>query len=566
MNTEAPQAEQNEVVQAVPFADIFRIARPFRELSTCSTLTYDDNGWPTSELSSACLVRTILLNNATAETVPSGLYTVLYEGEGTINYGNYAQLVSRSPGKDIINIQFSGTAVKLNRMDLSIIANNTANPIKNIRIVMPGGTCDGNPFLRVADASACPAGAYKSFEETLAADRNAIVFNPDYLNFMKDFRVVRMMNFMEASPSSTACNAYTGTDYTNCLLQPFTWEQRAKMDNATWGGSASIPLLERYGRGVPLEVSVELANQLNAHPWFNIPHNATDDYITNYATYMRDHLKTGLKAHVEYSNETWNAAFWATLYVREMGDGLYTTADNPFWDGAYYTAKRSVEIFKIWENVFGDRSRLVNVLGTYQANKDLTNGMLKYLQNQGSVGYVDTIAMGSYFYGCWSRTSHSACTSVPLVLTEVTSVDDIFNIIDDATSPYGMSALQTQMAQQKTVADNYGKQLFVYEGGQHLIVQWTDSNVDSTTKDNLRNLFEAANRDPRMGERYTTLLNSWKAAGGQQFTLYTQPQSFHTYGMFGIKERLLQPRADAPKYDASMRFQESVGQCWWSGC
>lgn len=565
MNTEAPQAEQDEVVQAVPFADIFRVARPFRELS-CPSITYDSNGWPTSALSSSCLARTILLNNATAETVPAGRYTVLYEGEGTINYGNYAQLVARFPGKDIINIKFSGTAVKINRMDLSITANNTSNPIKNIRIIMPGGICKGNPFVRVSGAAKCPAGAYKSFAGMLKTNRNAIVFNPDYLNLMKDFRVVRMMNLLEASPSKSACNGKTGTDYTDCLLQDFSWDQRAKMDDANWGGSARIPLLERYARGAPLEVAVELANQLNAHPWFTIPHNATDDYVRRYATYVRDHLKTGLKAHIEYSNETWNAAFWSALYAREKGKGLYTPSANPFWDGAYYTAKRSVEIFRIWENVFGGRDQLVNILGTYQANKDLTNGMLKYLQDQGSTNCVDAIAMGSYFYGCWSRTSHTACAGAPLVLTEAASVDDIFQIMDNAASPYGMAALQTQMIQQKAVADSYGKSLFVYEGGQHLVVQWTDSSIDTTTKNRLRSLFEAANRDPRMGKRYTTMLNQWKTAGGEQFMLYTQPQSFHTYGMFGIKERLLQARSSAPKYDAAMKFQESKAKCWWNGC
>jgi hypothetical protein len=69
-----------------------------------------------------------------------------------------------------------------------------------------------------------------------------------------------------------------------------------------------------------------------------------------------------------------------------------------------------------------------------------------------------------------------------------------------------------------------------------------------------------------MGERYTTLLNAWKAAGGQQFMLYTLPQSYHPWGSWGIKETLNQPRSSAPKYDAAMKFQETQGKCWWNGC
>lgn len=564
MNTEAPQAEQDSIAQAVPFVDIFRVARPFKELSSCTSgsINYDVNGWPIPAAGSTCTIRTILVNNASSDNIPAGTYTVLYDGTGTLEYGNDASLVSHTAGRDLINISFSGTAINLN-----IKTTTTSDPVRNIRVVMPGGICEGNPFVRVTDASGCPSGTYRDFAETLKTNsdltkgRNAIVFNPDYLRFMKDFRVIRMMNFMEASPSKIACNGLTGNDYTNCLLQDFTWDQRAKMDAATWGGSARIPLLERYGRGVPLEVAVELANQLNTHPWFNIPHNATDDYVTNFATYVSDHLKTGLKAYIEYSNETWNDTFWAALYVREKGKGLYTPSSNPFWDGAYYTAKRSAEIFQICENIFKGADRLVRILGTYQANKDLSNGMLKYLKDNGNLGHVDALAMGAYFYGCWSRSSNSKCdaTNVPKLLSDAASLDDIFSIIDNPKDPYGMTSLQTEFSQQIIVANSFGKLLYAYEGGQHLSV---DANTDATR----RALFILANQDSRMGDRYMTLLNAWKAAGGQQFMLYTQPQSFHTWGLFGIKESLLQPRSSAKKYDAAMKFQETQGKCWWNGC
>jgi putative component of membrane protein insertase Oxa1/YidC/SpoIIIJ protein YidD len=565
MNTEAPQAEQDSIAQAVPFVDIFRVARPFKELSSCTSgsISYDSNGWPTSA-PSTCTVRTILVNNASANNIPAGTYTVIYDGKGTLEYGNDANFVngSHTQGLEKININFTGTAI-----NLTIKTTDVNDPIRNIRIVMPGGICEGNPFVRVADASGCPSSPYRDFAETLKTNsdptkgRNAIVFNPDYLRFMKDFRVIRMMNFMEASPSKTACNGLTSNDYTNCLLQDFTWDRRAKIDAATWGGSARTPLLERYGRGVPLEVAVELANQLNSHPWFNIPHNATDDYVTNFATYVSGHLKSGLKAYIEYSNETWNDTFWAALYVREKGKGLYTPSSNPFWDGAYYTAKRSAEIFQICENTFNGADRLVRILGTYQANKDLSNGMLKYLKDNGNLGHVDALAMGAYFYGCWSRSSNSKCdaANVPKLLSDAASLDDIFSIIDNPKDPYGMTSLQTEFSQQITVANSFGKLLYAYEGGQHLSV---DANTDATR----RALFILANQDSRMGDRYMTLLNAWKTAGGQQFMLYTQPQSFHTWGLFGIKESLLQPRSSAKKYDAIMTFQETQGKCWWNGC
>ncbi|QTR54975.1 hypothetical protein [Thiothrix unzii] len=579
INTEAPQAEQDSIIQSVPFADLFRIARPFKTLS-CASVTYDANGWPTSAPTADCGIRTTLLSGAIlanptvaaenigrtipasrfSEVIPEGRYTVLYDGEGTIVYGNYAQLVSRSPGRDLIDIKFTGVAVRLERMDLSITVNNVNNPIKNIRIVMPGGVCEGNPFVRVANADGCPAGKYQAFADTLV-NRNTIVFNPDYLNFMKDFRVVRMMNLMEASPRNPCTGS--GDAYNTCLLQDFTWAQRAKLTDATWGGSASAnnPLLQRYGRGAPLEVQVALANQLKAHPWFNIPHNATDEYVTEFANYVHANLNAGLKAHIEYTNEAWNYIFWGSLYARKKGMdlGLGSAFTNQeYWAGALYYAKRATEIFKLWETAFNDNSRLVRILGTVQTDIFLTRNMLNYLDTK---DHVDAVATNAYFYACLDRTSTSCSntTTIPKTLNEVTTVDEVFAAIDNANDPNGLPKLQINLAAQATEVARFGKALYAYEGGQHL-------TVDGNTDDIRRNVFEAANRDPRMGERYTTLLNGWKTAGGQQFMLYTQPQSFHKWGLFAMKETLLQPRYSTPKYDAAMKFQETQGKCWWNGC
>ena len=571
MNTEAAQAEQDSVAQVIPFADIFRVARPFRDLSSCTvgTINYDANGWPSPSVGGNCTIRTALANNANANNIPNGVYTVLYDGNGTLEFGNNVTPVpnSKTQGKEKITINFNGTQVNMNLKNID-----PNDPIRNIRIVMPGGICEGNPFVRVVDSTGCPAGKYQAFADTLV-NRNAIVFNPDYLNFMKDFRVIRMMNFMEASPSEEACDGES--DYNSCFLEEFNWSQRSKMTDPSWGASTRTKLRYRYGRGVPLEVQVELANQLNAHPWFNIPHNATDDYVTQFATYVHDHLKTGLKAHVEYTNEAWNPIFWGALYARNKGASLGLD-DNLYWAGAYYYAQRATEIFKIWESVFTDNTRLMRIIGTDQTTIDWTRNILNHRHSvtQDAVkDHVDVVAMNSYFYGCNDRQNRcdGGSSLIPWtfeeIATEYSSSQDtnrsvialnkIFSVIDNANDPYGLPELQKLIVKQANEVKKFNKALYAYEGGQHLT---------SSSNSTLRELFIAANRDPRMGERYTTLLNAWKAAGGQQFMLYTQPQSFHQWGSFGIKESLLQPRSSAPKYDAAMKFQETQGKCWWNGC
>ena len=64
-------------------------------------------------------------------------------------------------------------------------------------------------------------------------------------------------------------------------------------------------------RGVPLEVMIRLANDTGTEPWFTIPHLADDGLIVRMAETIRDQLDPGLRAWIEFSNETWNWSFSA---------------------------------------------------------------------------------------------------------------------------------------------------------------------------------------------------------------------------------------------------------------
>ncbi len=138
---------------------------------------------------------------------------------------------------------------------LQIVESNPEDPLRNIRILLPGGICQGKPFTQVADAKACKDTEFLSFKDNY----ETILFNPDYLNFMKDFSVIRFMPMSGVTRNPAV-----------------TWDQRPKMDKATWGGL--------YGsRGAPLEVQIALANRLKANPWLNVPHAADNNYIQQFA-------------------------------------------------------------------------------------------------------------------------------------------------------------------------------------------------------------------------------------------------------------------------------------------
>ncbi len=578
INLEEPQPEADDVGgQPIPFADIFRIGRPFPEYS-CTKIVYDDHGWPQeippecateehSVLRVASYATTLILRYVPLGTLPTGKYTVLYEGSGTIQYSGIAtKLAAESaPGRDIIEItsdQLSSRAGAGLRVQIKDIA--AGNHVRNMRIIMPGGTCDGNPFLHVNGADECPAGAYQSFVSRYEQDSNAIVFNPQFMNFLKDFKVIRTMNFMKASPRNP-CFTFTDDAYRECILQEFTWEQRAKMGDAMWGGSFRTDLAKRAGRGVPLEVTVALANQLQRDPWFNLPHNATDDYVKRYADYVRDNLDSSLKAHIEYTNEPWNGPFWANPYTIMKGKerGL---DERDYWAGLYYYTERSVEIFNIWQSSWGGTERLVRIINTQHNGGEFASRNM--LNHKGAFQSIDALASAPYFFGCWNRASVRCqdTSAIPMVLTEITSVDDVFAILDNPNNPYGMESTKRYVKLQAEVAKDFDVDLYAYEGGQHLTVTWGDDAVSTAKKQSILDLFRAANRDPRMAARYSHLLHGWKDEGGKLFTLYTMPQTYHTFGSFGIKEHLAQPRSEAPKYDMSMQFQEDQGRCWWDNC
>lgn len=579
LNLESPQPEADEVGgQPVAFADLFRISRPFPEFS-CTDIKYDANGWPL-EIPSSCDTQvnstfrtptwatTLILRYVPYGAIPTGKYTVLYEGTGTLQYSGIANKLPNESqvGREVIEItpeliktrNSAGLRLQLKNID-------NANPIKNIRIVMPGGICEGQPFVRVEKEADCPAGQYRSFVDTLQADRNAIAFNPDYLRFVKDFKVLRTMNLMEMSPRASACDPLKDEPYRQCMLQDFSWDQRAKMNQASWGGSSRTPLLQRYARGLPLEVVVALINTVNKDPWFNLPHNATDDYVTQFATYVRDHLNPNLKVHIEYTNEPWNAIFWGALYVRMKGIAL--GLDTTEWRAGYkYYSNRSVAIFKIWHDIFGGSERLVRILNTYHPDEWMSRNMLTY---NGNNQFVDALASAPYFQGCWDKNANVACADPvknPLMVKDISSVDDLFNIIDNPNNPYGIAATLKWMTVQAKVAKEFNVDFYTYEGGQHLVVDNRDKTITAERRKSLLDLIRAANRDSRMAGRYSQLLNGWRDQGGQLFMLFTMPQSYHTFGTFGIKEHLNQARSEAPKYDMSMQFQEMQKKCWWANC
>ncbi len=498
--------EIREDNSSIPFIDLFKSSIPFADTNpwlSSANVEYDENGWPVNL--NGGVAGTKFLNRLPAGTTPDGLYTVLYKGKGKLKYGNDAKLINSQPGRDLIEVKAG--ADKILNASLIISQTNKTDPIRNIRILLPGGICQGNLYQRVDSKSACSGAPFLSF----ASHHEKFIFNPDYLNFMKDFRLIRFMNM---------------SGMTRNPIQH--WHERNTLAKATWGGK------EGY-RGAPVETMVKLANTLKADAWFSMPYQASDQYVQQFANYVNQYLDPALKVYIEYSNEAWNNIFIHRKYTINQGLKLKLDSD-PQTAGIKFYAQRSVEIFKIWQSSFDNRKRLIKTLSGWSANSDLSSQLLSYNETH---KHVDAFAVAPYFYADLKT------------LREAKTVDDIFEAIQSKWSRYGLTATIKQINEQVKLTKEFGVELLAYEGGQHL-VDWETRRVE----DHPNPLLFEANRDSRMGQLYSQYLEAWHKAGGKTFVHFSAPRIYSWYGSWGAKEYITQPRSEAPKYDALLRYIE----------
>jgi len=518
-NTRSPLGvNSNEVMDddaSIPFIDIYKTSIPFEEARpwlTKGKVEYDEHGWPKNLNGGQAGTR--FLYKLPENTVPAGNYTVLYDGEGILKYTDDAKLVKREPGKDIISINAGKD--KEFRVKLIIENSNPENYLRNIRVLMPGGVCSNNPFKRVSDKRHCRGSHYLSFEK----HHERLIFNPAYLDYMKDFKVVRFMNM----------SGITRNPISN-------WNDRPKLKDATWAGIQGE-------RGAPLEIMVALANRLNADPWFNLPHKADNNYVRQYASYVKENLKPGLKAYVEYTNEAWNSIFTQAHYVKDMGERMNLDEDRDK-AGYKYFSLRSVQIFDMWESTFGGTDRIVRVMGSWTGWTRLSEMLLSY---RNAYKKTDAIAIAPYFFPKLENAKKAK------------SVAQLFKMIYDPKEKYSIPKVLGYIHKNAQMAEKFGVDLIAYEGGQHL-VDWKSRRIDQhPTK-----LMIAANRDWRMAKAYSDFFQGWKDNGGKLFVNFSAPRTYQWFGSWGTKEYITQPISKAPKHRALMQYARK-NPCWWQGC
>lgn len=475
----------------LPFVDVFRMSRPWVSQQKGASwgkgpaLELDSRGW-VKKLAPDCWAESPLCTISGGH-YPSGEYTVLYDGEGKLDVSNAATVVSREPGKMMIKVDASKGG-----FFLKLMSTNPDKYVRNIRVIMPGfeGTYRENPF------------------------------HPVFLQRWKGVTCIRFMDWMHTNGSKIA-----------------RWDDRPASEDATCSA-----------KGVEVECMVDLANRLQADAWFCMPHLADDDYVRNFARVVKERLDPNRRVYIEYSNEVWNSQFEQTRYscqkAKELGIG---PQDRPWEGGGMYYARRSVEIFGIWQEVFGGRQRLVRVLAWQSGNTHWMRKIVLPYQDAGR--NADALAIAPYLGMFVPARENKSGLSADAVARW--TVEQALDYMETKALPQSVHAIE----ESKKVADEFGLKLVAYEGGQHMVGIAGGENNDTVNR-----LFYAANAHKRMGDIYNKYFDAWARAGGDVFCYFSSVGNWSKWGSWGALQYYDEEPAKSPKFMSIMRWAKQCGQ------
>ena len=418
-------------------------------------------------------IRTLMFFGALENRYPGGNYRLIASGSGQISLWGAAVGNFSCPVDTTVEVDPSkgGIALEIERSDRE-------DPVHSIHFVMPG------------------------YENTFSKEP----FHPELLEFLKDFQVIRFMDWMKTnhSPVTEWTDRNMPSDYTQTL-----------------------------SNGVAYEYLIQLCNSLGKDPWICIPHQASDDFIYQFAAMLLEQLDPERRIYLEYSNEVWNGIFSQNSFAQSMGNALGFSG-QPWEQGWKFYVSRTMDVFRIFEEVFDDDTRLVRVLAGQSANSWLNNRLIEYAQDplyNPNGTPVDALAIAPYFGGSVADAIGNAG------LAASSTIESILDSLE-----YSLERSFTDMDSNKAVADEHGLALLAYEGGQHLVASYLYHN-DAGYVDKLKD----ANRHPRMKDLYCQYFDHWyELTGGNLFCHFSSHGTYSKYGSWGVREFM--DDTEAPKY------------------
>jgi len=394
--------------------------------------------------------------------IPVGEYVVTWKGKGVVEFRGHIAIVSEEPNRLVVLVN----GVNGGQPGLALSDVDLADPIRDIEVWLPGH------------------------------EESCQYFNQAFLDRLRPFSALRFYPWMRIYSSSGR------------------WSERSSLQSARQG----------TGQGVAVEYMVELCNELAADPWFCIPHTADDDYVRNFAAYVRDVLHPGAKVYVEFSNENWNTDFASGRWAREQSQLRGIPA-------MHVVAERSGQVFDIWREVFGaQHGRVVRVVGVQLHNPGIASVLTRELD-----GNFDAIALGTYFGVRPDNDPVNIDSTAEELLAEasINLQEDVLPRISD--HKVQIDALSAQLGRPI--------RLVTYEAGPSIVARSPGGGLglEATL---------ASHQLPEMYDVYRALMDGARARGVDLFVGYDFCGGRSSADTYSVLESLDEPTSTAHKYRA----------------
>lgn len=498
------------------FKDAFQRARPWgvraQNVDTGETmwqfslgegpeLSLDESGWVTAlpewqhssgEIYQQLATTVVFTGDANQ---PAGIYTAEWDGNGTLQMPFVIESGVTAEGRNYALIDMPFNA----HFTMNLTSTDPADPVRNIDLWMPD--YNGQSFVG---------------DHWQPGDSGS-PFHPLFLERVDDFDTLRFMDWMNTNNSDIV-----------------TWEDRRLVTQATQSDGDLVDYL--HTNGVAAEYLIELANTVDANPWFNMPHQADDDFVRNFATLVRDTLDPDLTIHVEWSNELWNAQFAVNQWLLEQA----TLPENAGLDFFQIAGREIQRDFDIWSEVFeGQEHRLVRVVAGQQANPWLTEQLL--INVDGRVDAVSATAYAGIGY------------EMALGYDANTTADDIIDDLLNVSIPWASARLQEHQALVQEYEALLGRdlQFVTYESGSHVFAA-PNPFLQSPALDAALE----AMHSPRMYDVYQTLLGAVHAAGVDLYNEFnfTSHDGANFFGTYGLLHDMTTPLSEAHQLRSLLDF------------
>jgi len=260
----------------------------------------------------------------------------------------------------------------------------------------------------------------------------------------------------------TGFSCIRGMDWVQTNNSPhFDWSDRTLATGMGEGSRAA---------GASWESLIELANLTKADLWICIPHGATNDYIDNLAQLMEDDLDPSLTLYVEFSNECWNysSAFRDQLehcfYVgvsgnsEFVGNGLTPDVPECVYASGCLNIKNvaqgyGMETFRVCKRFKQTFTKSANYVAAWQTSASFTKDIvMDYCAPQ-----VDSVSCAPYIYFPSNGGANPHYQR-----------DQDLDITIARMYTEGLLAAYASVDNWIETANEYGKEMVMYEGGNHV--------------------------------------------------------------------------------------------------